>query len=88
MPANEEILEFLKEVVLNISDVDESELQSSTPVGDIGLESIDFVEVQVNLRKKYGVEVPGRAFANGEITDLASIVDYIQVRLTEVAARA
>jgi acyl carrier protein len=82
MPANDDILDFLKDVILNISDIDESALRSSTPVGDIGLESLDFVEVQVNLRKKYGVEVPSRAFADGEISDLGSIVDYIQGQLT------
>jgi acyl carrier protein len=82
MPANDDILDFLKDVILNISDIDESALQSSTPVSDIGLESLDFVEVQVNLRKKYGVEVPSRAFADGEISDLGSIVDYIQGQLS------
>jgi acyl carrier protein len=82
MPANDEILEFLKDIILNISDIDASELQSSTPVAEIGLESLDFIEVQVNLRKKYGVELPSTAFAEGQITDLGSIVDYIQRQLT------
>ena len=84
MPANDEILEFLKDVIVNISDIDKSELQSSTPVGQIGLESLDFVEVQVNLRKKYGVEVPGRVFADGDTSDLGSIVEYIQAQLANL----
>lgn len=82
MPANEEIFAFLKDVILNISDIDESEIQPSTSVGDLGLESLDFVEVQVNVRKKYGVEVPSTAFADGEVKDLGSLVDYIQGQRT------
>ena len=83
MPAAGEIFEFLKGVILNISDIDESEVRPSTSVADLGLESMDFVEVQVNLRKKYGVEVSSNAFADGEAKDLQAVVAYIQGQLAE-----
>jgi acyl carrier protein len=83
MPAADEIFEFLKGVILNISDIDESEVEPTTPVDELGLESMDFVEVQVNLRKRYGVEVPSSAFADGEVKDLGAFVAYIEGQLTQ-----
>jgi acyl carrier protein len=73
----QEIFDFLKDLVLNITDTEEEQIQPDTRVEDLGLESMDLVELQITVRKKFGVEVVARAFADGRLTTLGSIVDYI-----------
>ena len=77
MPATQEIFAFMKDLVLNITDTDEEQIQPSTRVEQLGLESMDLVELQITVRKKFGVEVPARAFADGQLTTFGAVIDYI-----------
>lgn len=43
------------------------------------LESMDFLDVVMELRKQYGVEVPESDY--GQLSTLASCVDYLQPKL-------
>jgi acyl carrier protein len=81
MATTQEIFAFLKDLVLNITDCDESDVRPDTCVEDLGLESMDLVELQLSVRKTYGVEVPVRAFAEGRLKTLGSISDYIWEQL-------
>lgn len=77
MVAAQEVFEFLKDLVLNITDTEEGQIEPSARVEDLGLESMDLVEVLIAIRKKYGVEMAPRAFADGKLTTLGDVVDYI-----------
>ncbi len=44
------------------------------------LESMDFLDVVMELRKQYGVEVPEADY--GALSTLQSCVDYLEPRLT------
>ena len=81
MPAAQDIFEFLKDLILNITDTEEEHIQPSTRVEDLGLESMDLVELQITVRKKFGVELAARAFADGRITTLGHVVDHIHDQL-------
>jgi len=60
MPAAQDVFEFLKDLVLNITDAEGEQILPSTRVEDLGLESMDLVELQLTVRKKFGVEVAAR----------------------------
>jgi len=77
MPAAQEIFEFMKELILNITDTEEEQIQPSTRLEHLGLESMDLVELQITVRKKFGVEVGARAFADGRLATLGDVVNYI-----------
>jgi acyl carrier protein len=82
MPATQDIFAFMKDLVLNITDTEEEQIQPSTRVEHLGLESMDLVELQITVRKKFGVEVAARAFADGQLTTLGDVVDYIGNQMT------
>jgi acyl carrier protein len=77
MHTEQEIFEFLKDLILNITDTEEEQVTPDARIEDLGLESMDLVELQLTVRKKFGVEVAARAFAEGRLTTLGSIVAYI-----------
>jgi acyl carrier protein len=82
MSATQEVFGFLKELVLNVTDVEEGQVAPDAPVADLGLESMDLVELQLTVRKKFGVEVPARAFADGRLTTLGQVTDYITEQMS------
>ena len=47
---------------------------------------MDLVELQITVRKKYGVEVAARSFADGQLTTFGEVVDYICEQMTLKAA--
>ena len=77
MAAPQEIFEFLKDLVLNITDTEEEHVRPDTRVEDLGLESMDLVELLIAVRKKYNVEMAPRAFADGKLATLGDVVEYI-----------
>ena len=82
MPAAQDVFEFLKDLVLNITDAEGEQIQPSTRVEDLGLESMDLVELQITVRKKFGVEMAARAFAEGRLTTLGDVVNHIGEQMT------
>jgi acyl carrier protein len=52
-----------------------------TTYEDLGIDSLGFLEVQVELQQRFGIEIP-EADAAG-ITTLGGTVDYVNRRLTE-----
>jgi acyl carrier protein len=77
MATTSEVFAFLKDLVLNVTDVEDDQVQPDAPVADLGLESMDLVELQLTVRKKFGVEVPARAFADGRLSTLGQVADFI-----------
>ncbi len=77
MVAAPEVFEFLKDLVLSITDTEEGQVEPSARVEELGLESMDLVELLIAVRKKFGVEMAPRAFAEGNLTTLGDVVDYI-----------
>jgi acyl carrier protein len=77
MSAPQEVFEFLKDLVLSITDTEEGQVEPSARVEELGLESMDLVELLIAVRKKYNVEMAPRAFADGKLATLGDVVEYI-----------
>lgn len=60
MPASkEEVFEKVRTALVDALGVDEDEVQpEATIIGDLGAESIDFLDIVFRLEKAFGIEIP------------------------------
>src|ERR1700756_4871272 len=83
MPTQEEIFHKVSATLVEALNVDEDEIKpSSTLQGDLGAESIDFLDIVFRLEREFGIKIPrGELFPesifqgdpefvqNGKVTD-------------------
>lgn len=59
MPTQEEILKKVSSTLVEALNVDEDEIQpTSTLQGDLGAESIDFLDIVFRLEREFGIKIP------------------------------
>jgi acyl carrier protein len=59
MPTTEEIFDKVRETLVDALGVDDDEVtQNATLVGDLGAESIDFLDIVFRLEKNFNVKIP------------------------------
>ena len=78
----------IKDVILDIiQDIDEdaelASIKADVPLRDqIDLDSMDFLDIVMELRKRYQLQIPEADYP--ELASLASCVNYLEPRLKEV----
>ena len=59
MPSQEEVFEKVRTALVDALGVDEDEVTpTATMVGDLGAESIDFLDIVFRLEKNFGIKIP------------------------------
>lgn len=59
MPDNEEVFAKVKDALVDALGVDDDEVtEEATMVGDLGAESIDFLDIVFKLEKAFGITIP------------------------------
>ncbi len=59
MATYEEVFEKVRETLVDALGVDDDEIQpESTLIGDLGAESIDFLDIVFRLEKNFGIKIP------------------------------
>jgi acyl carrier protein len=59
MPTKEEVFEKVREALVEALGVDDDEVTAdATMVGDLGAESIDFLDIVFRLEKAFEIEIP------------------------------
>ncbi|HRX77547.1 MAG: acyl carrier protein [Planctomycetaceae bacterium] len=59
MPTKEEVFEKVQEALMDALGVDDDEVTpEATMVGDLGAESIDFLDIVFRLEKAFEIEIP------------------------------
>lgn len=59
MPVNAEVFGKVKEALIDALGVDDDEVtEEATMVGDLGAESIDFLDIVFKLEKSFGITIP------------------------------
>ena len=83
MPTKDEIYEKIKTALVDALGVDEDEIKpEATLVGDLGAESIDFLDIVFRLEKAFSIKIPrGELFPEDVLTDSKYVQDG---RVTEV----
>jgi len=70
------IFEQVRDIILNYADVPKEDITPETNVlKDLGLQSIDFVDMVCDFEEAFDSEVPERDFK--KLTTVRSIMDYI-----------
>jgi acyl carrier protein len=77
MPSKEEIFEKIKTCLVEALGVDEEEVTpEATLVGDLGAESIDFLDIVFRLEKAFNIQVPrGELFPEDILTNSTYVKD-------------
>ncbi len=75
MPSRDEIFEKVQTALVDALGVDDDEVSpEATMVGDLGAESIDFLDIVFRLEKAFGIKIPrGELFPE----DVLSSTDYV-----------
>ena len=81
--SNEEIILAVKDIIATIApDEDLSGLDPEERLRDqIELDSMDFLDIVMELRKRYGVQVPEEEYQ--ELATLQGCVDYLGPKLAD-----
>ncbi len=59
MPTNDEIYDSIKNILIEALACDDDEVSAeATLVGDLGAESIDFLDIVFNLEQSFSIEIP------------------------------
>jgi acyl carrier protein len=77
MPTKDEILEKIKTALVDALGVDEDEVTpEATLVGDLGAESIDFLDIVFRLEKTFDIKIPrGELFPEDILTNSQYVKD-------------
>lgn len=72
-----EIFSFLKTFVLELTDTEEHLITPQANLQDLTLDSLDFVELQVQVKQTYGALIDPDSFVSGRIATLGQLVELI-----------
>lgn len=77
MPTSDEVFDKVKEALVDALGVDDDEVtEEATMVGDLGAESIDFLDIVFRLEKAFGINIPREdLFPDDILTNAQYIVD-------------
>jgi acyl carrier protein len=77
MPTKDEVYEKIKGALVGALGVDEDEIKpEATLVGDLGAESIDFLDIVFRLEKSFNIKIPrGELFPEDVLTDSKYVQD-------------
>lgn len=77
MPTKEEVFEKIQTALVDALGVDEEDVTAeATLVGDLGAESIDFLDIVFRLEKAFDIKIPrGELFPEDILTDAKYVQD-------------
>jgi acyl carrier protein len=77
MPTKDEIFEKIRNALVEALGVDEDEVKpEATLVGDLGAESIDFLDIVFRLEKVFNIKIPrGELFPEDVLTNAKYVAD-------------
>ncbi|KRG77838.1 hypothetical protein ABB28_00045 [Stenotrophomonas chelatiphaga] len=84
MNTTESVFNVIRELILELKDDEIENITLESTIEALDLDSLDFVEMQVVVRKTLGVSMDPKAFASGDISTLQALCDYI-LGLTQAA---
>lgn len=79
------VAEFLQDAIVELKDVDESTLVPALTFEELELDSLDYVEIQLRIKKKFKVEITPELFASGQLKNLGDLYAYIEANQPQAA---
>lgn len=75
--------EFLKAAIFDLKDMNESALVPELTFDELELDSLDYVELKLLIKKQFKVELDSGLFTSGELTKLGDLISYIEKNKVE-----
>ncbi|WP_057461019.1 acyl carrier protein [Pseudovibrio sp. POLY-S9] len=72
------IFELVKKAVLEVTDIDHTEITPSKKIEEIGITSLDFVYIQVTLMSELGIDVDLGNFTLNELSTIEDFIGFIE----------
>lgn len=69
--------ELLKSTIVEISDLPPEEIGPQSKLADINLVSLDYVSIQVAVKRKYGVQIDLEELPKQNLITIGDFADYI-----------
>jgi acyl carrier protein len=86
MPTKEDVFEKVRAALVDALGVDEEDVSpQATMVGDLGAESIDFLDIVFRLEKAFGIEIPRSELFPEDILTNAEYVQDGRVTASGIA---
>jgi acyl carrier protein len=79
------VAEFLQDAIVELKDVDEATLVPALTFEELELDSLDYVEIQLRIKKKFKVEITPELFASGQLKNLGDLYAYIEANQPQAA---
>ena len=87
MPSSEEIFSKVQKALVDALGVDEDEVTpQATMVGDLGAESIDFLDIVFRLEKTFGIKIPRGELFPEDVLSSSEFVSNGKVNAAGLAA--
>lgn len=77
MIEKEEIFAFLRDLLVDMTDHTNDTINPESELESLALDSLDYVQIQVEIQKTYRVQIPTEKIASGEITTLGQMAEMI-----------
>jgi Acyl carrier protein len=78
----EEIIEIVNDFLVEEIEIDEEKLNPEAGLkDDLGIDSLDFVDIVVIVEKKFGFKIKAEEMVN--VKNLSQFYDYIEAKLAE-----
>lgn len=85
MVTKQQVLEFVRELIAEVKDYD-GVVEFDTTLEALALDSLDYVQAQIEAKKRYGVNLTSELFMSGQIKTVGEMCAYIVE--SQVAAAA
>ncbi len=72
---------FLTNAIGELVDFEVEDMKLTTGLMELGLDSLDYVSLQLAIKKEYAVEINFDDFTSGQITTIGEFCDYIEKRV-------
>jgi acyl carrier protein len=76
MATRSQVLEFIREIIEEVKDFD-GEVTDETTFAELDLDSLDYVQTQIEAKKQFGVDLQPELFSSGRIVSVGQLCTYI-----------
>lgn len=77
--AHENLKEELRAIIAEIIERDPSDVPDETPLRELGVDSMQAIEIITDIEKRYKIKIAESEYRN--VTSLASVTAFLQARL-------
>jgi len=71
------VYQSVVDIILDLKDFEEDEISPAMTFEDLDLDSLDFIEMQVLVKKKYGVVMDAAVFESGDVSTIQEMCNYV-----------